>query len=272
MSITTISVYGATPTSISDVYTIQKNDDYIIYDFDENQTYYRQYILYNDGSEFETDEWSYGQSIEYRVYEYMDSSKLYIYPMSGSNERPFILPISDTDEPIYYDVNLQFDVSSITEIFVYDLTLYIAYFGDNGLIDRDSITYNLEGDGFDIADENQFVCPAGTTGIRLSLELSLDGDSVSGTNLISDFRLNKFQLKFNEQEKGALMTVTNIITAIVEGATGILSGIGAGAVSFFESIFLNTEGGLSALGTYLLVFVGVGMAIGIMRWIRSKVG
>lgn len=68
------------------------------------------------------------------------------------------------------------------------------------------------------------------------------------------------------------MTVTNIITAIVEGATGILSGIGSGAVDFFESIFLTAEGGISSLGTYLLVFVGVGMAIGIMRWIRAKVG
>lgn len=68
------------------------------------------------------------------------------------------------------------------------------------------------------------------------------------------------------------MTVTNIITTIVEGTSGILGGIGKGAVDFFESIFLTTEGNISSLGTYLLVFVGVGMAIGIMRWIRSKVG
>ena len=68
------------------------------------------------------------------------------------------------------------------------------------------------------------------------------------------------------------MTATNIITTIIEGATGILSGIGSGAVNFFESIFLTTDGNISSLGTYLLVFVGVGMAIGVMRWIRAKVG
>ena len=68
------------------------------------------------------------------------------------------------------------------------------------------------------------------------------------------------------------MTATNIINTIVEGATGILSGIGPGAVDFFESIFLTTDGTISSLGTYLLVFVGVGMAIGVMRWIRAKVG
>lgn len=272
MSISTISVYGATPTSISDVYTTQKNNDYTIYDFDVNQTYYRKYILYNDGSEFETDEWSYGQSKEFRVYEYMVTSKLYIYPMSGANETPFVLPITETDEPIYFDVNLQFDVSEIVDISVSDLTLDIAYFGDNGLISRDSITHTGENEGFYISEENQFVCPAGTTGIRLSLELTFDGDAVSSTYLNSDFTLNKFQLKFKEQEKGVIMTVNNIITAIVEGATGILSGIGSGAVDFFESIFLTAEGGISALGTYLLVFVGIGMAIGIMRWIRSKVG
>lgn len=61
------------------------------------------------------------------------------------------------------------------------------------------------------------------------------------------------------------------MTAITESCTGILGGVGSGAVAFFESIFLNAEKtGLSNFGTYLLFGTGLGIAIGIMRWIRKK--
>lgn len=68
------------------------------------------------------------------------------------------------------------------------------------------------------------------------------------------------------------MTVTNIVTTIVESATSLLGGIGAGIVEYFETLFLNSEGGISNLGIYLLCFVGFGVAIGCMRWIRTKIG
>ena len=64
--------------------------------------------------------------------------------------------------------------------------------------------------------------------------------------------------------------VTNIITPIVTGATEMLGGLGSGAVAFFESIFLTTEGQLSSLGTFLCVGLGISVAIGIMAWIRAK--
>lgn len=69
-----------------------------------------------------------------------------------------------------------------------------------------------------------------------------------------------------------MLTVTNIITPIVEGATGLLGGVGSGIVEFFETLFLTTDGNVSSLGTYLLVFVGFGIGIGCMRWVRKKIG
>jgi hypothetical protein len=111
--------------------------------------------------------------------------------------------------------------------------------------------------------------PIDCYGVVHSIRFELLGDETSLTNDYTSIQIDDFKLNMRKEK---IMTVQNIITAIVEGATGILSGIGAGAVDFFESIFLTTEGGLSALGTYLLVFVGIGMAIGIMRWIRAKVG
>lgn len=65
--------------------------------------------------------------------------------------------------------------------------------------------------------------------------------------------------------------LTEIISTIGTSITGILGAIGSGAIDFFESIFLNPTGdGLSTLGVFLVFGLAMGMAIGVMRWIRSK--
>lgn len=67
------------------------------------------------------------------------------------------------------------------------------------------------------------------------------------------------------------MEVSSIVSPIVESATDMAGGLGGGAVTFFETVFLNAEKtGVSSLGQFLLVTVGIGVAIGIMRWIRAK--
>lgn len=66
--------------------------------------------------------------------------------------------------------------------------------------------------------------------------------------------------------------IQNIISTITESVTGLLGGIGSGCVDFFTTVFLNAEGtALNPFGVFLIFTMAVGMAIGIMRWIRSKV-
>lgn len=76
----------------------------------------------------------------------------------------------------------------------------------------------------------------------------------------------------NAKRIDAEVKPSSYTSTIIQGASGILGGIGKGAVNFFESIFIDDKGGISTLGIYCLCFVGIGMAIGIMRWIRKKCG
>lgn len=69
--------------------------------------------------------------------------------------------------------------------------------------------------------------------------------------------------------------VTEIVTILTDGITGIASGIGGGLASLVQNIFLETaEGGatkLSLFGGVIVVFAGVSLAIGLSKWVVNWV-
>lgn len=69
--------------------------------------------------------------------------------------------------------------------------------------------------------------------------------------------------------------VTQIIKAITDAFTGLLGGVGSGIVDTFETLFIKSGSGetteLTTFATVALVFVGIGAAWGILRWLRRKV-
>lgn len=70
--------------------------------------------------------------------------------------------------------------------------------------------------------------------------------------------------------------ITAIVNAITSAFTTLLSGIGSGIVEFFETIFLDSTSTastpvLTTFASVALVFVGVGAAWGVVRWITGKV-
>lgn len=68
--------------------------------------------------------------------------------------------------------------------------------------------------------------------------------------------------------------LTEIISLLVGGITGIATGIGQGLSNLVTSIFLEGEGdamGLSVFGGVIVVFAGVTLAIGLSRWVTNWV-
>lgn len=64
--------------------------------------------------------------------------------------------------------------------------------------------------------------------------------------------------------------LTEIISILVGGITGIAEGVGTGLSTLASSIFLASgEGasGLSVMGTLIVVFAGIGLAMGLCRWV-----
>lgn len=62
--------------------------------------------------------------------------------------------------------------------------------------------------------------------------------------------------------------VTEIISILTSGITGIAQGIGQGLQTLASSVFLTTgESGttLSTFGVLIVVFAGIGLAIGLCR-------
>lgn len=58
---------------------------------------------------------------------------------------------------------------------------------------------------------------------------------------------------------------TEVIATILSAITDFLGGIGAAIVGFFSELTTNGEGGLSDLAVWLLVFLGLSIAIGLGR-------
>lgn len=70
--------------------------------------------------------------------------------------------------------------------------------------------------------------------------------------------------------------VTHIVEAVTSAFTGLLTGLGSGIVQFFDDVIVVTNGegevtGLTNFATWALVFLGVSLALFIVRKITAKV-
>lgn len=69
--------------------------------------------------------------------------------------------------------------------------------------------------------------------------------------------------------------LTEIISLLVGGITGIASGVGAGVSQLVTAIFLTGEGtqaspyALSTFGGVIAVFAGIALAVGLCRWVMN---
>ena len=70
--------------------------------------------------------------------------------------------------------------------------------------------------------------------------------------------------------------VSQVVKAITDSFTGLLSGVGSGIVGTFETLFVKSGTGetteLTTFAIVGLVFLGVGTAWGAFRWLTRKVG
>ena len=75
------------------------------------------------------------------------------------------------------------------------------------------------------------------------------------------------------------MEATIIVQSIVEAFTGLLSGTASAIVALFQTLFMNatvvegvtTYTGISVFGIWTLSFIGIGLAIAILRRVTGKV-
>lgn len=65
--------------------------------------------------------------------------------------------------------------------------------------------------------------------------------------------------------------MTEIISILISGISGIASGIGSGLSTLCTSIFLGADGGLSVFGSLIVIFAGISLAIGLSRWVVNFV-
>lgn len=67
---------------------------------------------------------------------------------------------------------------------------------------------------------------------------------------------------------------TELVTTIVESLTSFVSGLGGAFVSAFQNLFMiqGAEGvysGINDLGKFILVFFGISIGYGVIRWITG---
>lgn len=66
--------------------------------------------------------------------------------------------------------------------------------------------------------------------------------------------------------------LNSIIEILVGGITGVSSGVGEGLSTLATSVFLSTDGaGLSYFGKLTVCFAGIGLALGLCRWVVNWV-
>lgn len=64
--------------------------------------------------------------------------------------------------------------------------------------------------------------------------------------------------------------LTEIVTLMTDGITGIAGGIGSGLSELATNIFLSGTGetqSLSVFGSLIVIFAGISLAIGLGRWV-----
>ena len=64
----------------------------------------------------------------------------------------------------------------------------------------------------------------------------------------------------------------SIVTTVVEAIKAFLSGVGNSIVTLFDGIVVGSNGGLTNFATWALVFLGVGLASGVIAAVLRKVG
>lgn len=68
--------------------------------------------------------------------------------------------------------------------------------------------------------------------------------------------------------------LTEIIGILVGGISGVADGLGQGLSTLASSIFLSGSGetqSLSVIGTLIVVFAGISLALGLARWVLNFV-
>lgn len=68
--------------------------------------------------------------------------------------------------------------------------------------------------------------------------------------------------------------LNQIIGILVGGISGVAEGLGEGLSTLASAIFLTGEGetqSLSVMGTLIVVFAGISLALGLARWVLNFV-
>ena len=65
---------------------------------------------------------------------------------------------------------------------------------------------------------------------------------------------------------------SSIVTTVVDAIKSFLSGVGNSIVTLFDGIVVSANGGLTNFATWALVFLGVGLASGVIAAVLRKVG
>lgn len=68
--------------------------------------------------------------------------------------------------------------------------------------------------------------------------------------------------------------LTQIIGILTGGITGVAEGVGTGLSALAQNIFLTSSGDdqtLSVMGTLIVVFAGISLALGLCRWVLNFV-
>lgn len=66
-------------------------------------------------------------------------------------------------------------------------------------------------------------------------------------------------------------SATTFVTEVVNSIKAMLTGLGDSFVTFFDSVFTTTEGGLTTLGIVVLAMVGVGLGIMFVKMLMNKI-
>ena len=64
--------------------------------------------------------------------------------------------------------------------------------------------------------------------------------------------------------------LTEIISILVGGISGVATGVGQGLSTLATSIFLTGEGNVQTLSTFgvlIVAFAGIGLSLGLCRWV-----
>lgn len=72
--------------------------------------------------------------------------------------------------------------------------------------------------------------------------------------------------------EGSSSLAPSIVSTIVDAIKSFLSGVGNTIVDLFDGIVVDSTGALTNFATWALVFLGVGLASGVIAAVLRKVG